>query len=169
MRLTLTMTVALLVFAACSGGGPADFDEPPEAVARSGSTSVPMGLGSYCWRSGDVGICADSPGIVTGTVELEVGRGESVTIGGAFAQMEFAVEGARIRPVEGEAAHGGDDWLMWTPASAEWPGEWRAFEIEVVDGGLRFVAQLPAGRHLVSLALRFPQGSAGYGLILAVR
>ena len=169
MRLTLTMTVALLVFAACSDGEPADFDEPPAAVARSGATSVAVGLGTYCWSSGSVGLCADSPGIVTGTVELEVGRGESVTIGGALAQTQFAVEDARIRPVEGEPAERGDDWLMWTPTPGAWPGEWSELEIEAVDGDLRFVANLPPGRYLVSLFVRFPQGNASYGLILAVR
>ena len=169
MRLTLTMTVALLVFAACSDGEPADFDEPPAAVARSGATSVAVGLGTYCWSSGSVGLCADSPGIVTGTVELEVGRGESVTIGGALAQTQFAVEVAQIWLIEGEAERESDRGLVWSPWLGEWPGESSELEVEAVDGGLRFVAELPPGRYLVSLSLRFPQGSASYGLILAVR
>jgi hypothetical protein len=160
--------VALVVFAACSDGTTAG-DEPPAAIARCGATSVPVGLGSYCWTSGGIGLCADSPGIVTGTVDLDVGRGETVTIGGALARTEFAVVAARIRPVEGEPAERGDDFLIWTPTSGKWPGEWIELEFEAVDGGLRLVAELPVGRYLVSLALSFPQGDAGYGLILAVR
>jgi hypothetical protein len=161
--------VALLVFAACYDGGLADFDEPPAAIARSDAASVPLGLGSYCWTSGGMGLCADSPGIVTGTLDLDVDRGETVTIGGALARTEFAVVAARIRPVEGEPAERGDDFLIWTPTSGKWPGEWIELEFEAVDGGLRLVAELPVGRYLVSLALSFPQGDAGYGLILAVR
>ena len=56
MRLTLIITVALLVFAACSDGTIAG-DEPPVAIAPSGAASVPVGLGSYCWTSGR-GVCA---------------------------------------------------------------------------------------------------------------
>ena len=169
MRLTLIMTVALLVFAACSGDEPADFDEPPAAVARSGAASVVLGLGSYCWSSGGAGICVDSFAIVTGTADLEVGRGESVTIGGALAQTQFAVEVAQIWLIEGEAERESDRGLVWSPWLGEWPGESSELEVEAVDGGLRFVAELPPGRYLVSLSLRFPQGSASYGLILAVR
>lgn len=196
MRLTLIMAAALLLFAACSGDEPASpqgtlaptatadrpaatpaasatattgSDEPPATVARSGAASAAMGLGSYCWSSGGTGLCADSFGIITGPVDLEVGRGETVTIGGPLAQTEFALADARIRPVEGEPAERRDDWLGWTPASDQWSGEWSELEIEAVDGGLRFVAELPPGRYLVSLFFRFPQGDASYGLILAVR
>ncbi|HJM75397.1 MAG TPA: hypothetical protein QGI71_06000 [Dehalococcoidia bacterium] len=168
MRLTLIMIVVLLVFAVCSDGV-AGGDQPPAATARSGATSVAVGLGSYCWTSGGAGLCADSPGIVTGTEDLEVSRGEAVTIGGAFAQTEFALEDARIRPIEGEAAEEAEEWRMWTPTMATWPSEWSALELEAVDGGLRLIADLPAGRYLVSLALSFPQGDAGYGLILDIR
>ena len=169
MRLTLILTVALLAFAACSEDATTSLDQPPAATASSEAGSVALGLGPYCWKSGDVGLCADSPGIVTGTVDLAVGRGETVTIGGALAQTEFAVGDALIRPIEGEAGARGDDWRMWTPTSAAWPGEWSALELEAVDGGLRLVIELPVGRYLVSLFLSFPQGDALYGLILDIR
>jgi hypothetical protein len=155
MRLTLILTVALLAFAACSEDATTSLDQPPAATASSEAGSVALGLGSYCWKSGDVGLCADSPGIVTGTV--------------ALAQTEFAVGDALIRPIEGEAGARGDDWRMWTPTSAAWPGEWSALELEAVDGGLRLVTELPVGRYLVSLFLSFPQGDALYGLILDIR
>ncbi len=204
MRPTLIVTVALLVFGACSGGetspppltpaqtaapeqplataapatatqtatatAPAGLDEPPAAIARAGSASVAMGLGSYCWSSGSVGRCADMVGPITGRAALQVGRGETVTIGGQLTQTEFIVERARIRSVEGEPAYEGEDWLAWTPAAHDWPGEWSVLELDAVDEGLRLTAELPAGRYLVVLSLSFlPHGSAGYGLILDVQ
>ncbi len=166
MRLPTIMAVAVVVFGACFGGA---LGKPPAAIATTGSASVDMGLGSYCWTSGSRGLCSDWFGIRTGTVDLAVGRGEAVTIGGALAQTEFAVEEARIGPVEGEPADEGEDWLVWTSVSGDWPGEWSALEFHVVDEGIRLMTELPAGRYLVSLSLRFPQGSASYGLILDVR
>jgi hypothetical protein len=168
MRLALVLTIALVAFAACSEDATTSLDQPPAATASSGAGNVALGLGSYCWKSGDLGLCADSPGIVTGTVDLAVGRGETVTFGVALAQTEFAVGDARIRPIEGEAAARGEDWRMWTPTSAAWPGEWSTLELDSVDDGLRLTAPLPAGRYLVSLGLTFPQGDALYGLILDV-
>lgn len=102
-------------------------------------------------------------------MELAESRGETVTIGGALAQTEFAVGEALIRPVEGESAERGDDWLMWTSASRAWPREWSALELDSVDEGIRLTAALPAGRYLVRLGPTFPQGDALYGLILDVR
>ena len=197
MRPTLIVTAALLVFGACFGGetsppllAPAQtatpegslagaavgLDEPPAAIASAGSASASMGLGSYCWRSAGAsdGLCADAVGIITGATALRVDRGEAVTIGGQFVQTDFAVESARIRPVEGEPAYEGEDWLAWTPAAQgpaaqDWPSEWSVLELDAVDEGLRFTAELPAGRYLVSLFVTFPQGSAGYGLILDVQ
>ncbi len=149
---------------------PAGLDEPPAAIARAGSASVAMGLGSYCWTSGSVGRCVDMVGPITGTTALRVDRGEAVTIGGELAQTEFAVERARIRPVEGEPAYEGEDWQAWTPAAQDWPSEWGVLELDAVDEGLRFTAELPAGQYLVTISLSFlPHGSAGYGLILDVQ
>ena len=152
-----------------NAAAPAALDKPPAAIARAGSASVAMGLGSYCWESGGLGLCADAVGIITGTTALEVGRGEAVTIAGELARTEFAVESARIRPVEGEPAYEGEDSLAWTPAAQNWPGEWSALDLDAGDEGLGLTAQLPAGRYLVNLSLRFPQGDASYGLVLDVR
>lgn len=146
----------------------ARLDKPPAATARAGAASVDMGLGSYCWTSASTGLCVDAVGIITGTAVLRVGRGEAVTIGGELAQTGFAVERARIRPVEGEPAYEGEDWLAWNPGR-DWPGEWSVLGLDAGDEGLRLTAELPAGRYLVGLSLGFPQGDASYGLILDVQ
>ncbi len=148
---------------------PVGLDKPPAAIARAGSASVAMGLGSYCWTSASSGLCVDTVGIMTGTTALGVSRGETVTIGGAFAQTDFTVSRARIRPVEGEPAYEGEDWLAWSPAAGDWPGEWSALELDAGDEGFRLTAELPSGRYLVSLSLGFPQGDANYGLILEIQ
>ncbi len=179
MRPALILTAALMVFGACSGGETsppgatptatvAYLDRPPAAIARAGAASVAMGLGSFCWASASTGLCADAIGIITGGAALRVGRDEAVTIGREFAQTDFEVELASIRPVEDEPVYEGEDWVAWSPGR-DWPGEWSALEFTKGDEGLRLTAELSAGRYLVNLSLSFPQGSASYGLVLDVQ
>ena len=78
-----------------AGGGiePANPDAPPDGTLASGSGSVALGLGSYCWSppggSGQPAMCADAIGIITDTQNLTVEAGETLTIAGEAGTLPW--------------------------------------------------------------------------------
>jgi len=78
-----------------AGGGiePANPESPPKGTLASGSGSVELGLGSYCWSppasSGQPALCADAIGIITGVEDLTVEAGETLVIAGEAGTLPW--------------------------------------------------------------------------------
>jgi hypothetical protein len=139
--------------------------KPPPASATSGGTTVPLGLGTYCWSEpGKSGVCADAIGPVTATQPLTVARGATITVANPVAGS--AVNGATLtawsglgsRPIQGTE----QVWLLNGGTSATLAASSNAT-------GLTFSADLPPGRYVIDIGLTYPQGGVSYGLLLDVR
>lgn len=115
--------------------------EPPAAFLASATSEVNLARGSYCWRDGPAGRCADV--IPDGRLPtLEVRRGETLTL--RFATSAQPTELALSR--EGRAP---------TPIAASNP--------------TRFNVGLPPGSHDLLLTSRWAQGDASYAVRLVVK
>ena len=139
-----------------------DFTGPPPATAYAGSVTVPLGLGTYCWTDpgAEVGLCADTIGIVTDPTALTVPVGSLVTVAYPSGITEAFV---RASPLPGEPIQDDGATLVWAPE-----GEGQELAVHLRPGAFGFFADLAAGQYLMSIRLFVPEGDVSYGLILDV-
>lgn len=155
-----------------AGGGiePANPEAPPEGVLNSGSGSVPLGLGSYCWSpptgSGQPALCVDALGITTAPDDLVVKAGEDLTVtGDEITLPPMSIAYATLYPASAEPVASGDDFRAWTPDSMN------EVALEFGDDVISLPDDLEPGRYL--LAVNYSAGpdrgsEATYGAILVV-
>jgi hypothetical protein len=146
--------------------GPAGGTKPPaaSAVAANGS-SVELGIGTYCWNLGSGGLCVDAVGPVTGTQTLAVERGTMISVANPAAGM--AISGASVVAWQAPAAPiaSGANELVWSIQ----PDTGQEMDATVAPDGVRFAANLPAGRYVVAIMLFFQGNDVSYGLLLDVQ
>lgn len=105
---------------------PATPESPPEGTLTSGSGSVGLGLGSYCWSpptgSGEPGLCADAIGIITAPDDLTVEAGETLTIAGEAGTLPWppmTIASATLWPAPAEPVEAQADFRAWRPEAGE--------------------------------------------------
>ncbi len=141
-----------------------DTEAPPDLVAVGGAGRAAVGTGSYCWSSGDVGICADSIGIITSTDALVLAPGDAVSMLGLLDWRRVRVENAQIWSAPDAPIEQGPDWIAWGQGD-----DARGIDVTVNSDGLHFSAPDGVGTYIVSVFLRVPQGDVLYGLLLDVQ
>ncbi len=145
-------------------GDPAfDTSAPPDLVAVGGNTRAAVGTGSYCWTSGDVGICGDSIGIITGDDPLVIRPGAAVSLVGMLDWRRVQVEGAQVSSAPAAPIDEGAGWLAWNRGD-----DARGIDVTVNSEGLHFTAPDTVGTYIVDFFLRVPQGDVTYGVLLEV-
>lgn len=159
---------------------PANPISPPEGTLASTSGEVDLGLGSYCWSPpegvGAPAMCADAIGIITGTSDLTVEAGETLTIAdeepGTLPWPPMTIESATLwvapdAPIASEA-----DYRAWQPdAGFEGDTNLKADSSEVGSHTITLPDDLEPGRYLLSIfyTAGADRGSdATYGAILVV-
>ena len=133
--------------------------QPPDSTLSYGGESVSGALGTYCWESG----CVDSAGIVANRDELAVPAGSTMTFAYGGSELDSAgVAAYRIGPKNQLEKMGRKVLLM--------PGG-RGIRLPARQSGSRvkIAVELPAGRYVVDVFARMPQGDASYGFIIAVK
>lgn len=158
-----------------AGGGtePANPEEPPAGFLNSGSGSVPLGLGSYCWSpptgSGKPALCVDKIGIITASDDLVVEAGEDLLVTGddrneiTLPPLSIAYAILYDAPDAPAAEEAG--FRAWTPDSMS------ERMLEFGDDVVSLPNDLEPGRYL--LAVNYSAGpergsEATYGAILVV-
>jgi hypothetical protein len=129
------------------------------AAAASGGSQV-MGIGSYCWDN----ICIDKAGIITSAQPFVVTRAERISVATAPARRQLAEAVLTSRQATGQPASLSGGEVAWSPLAASSP-----VQTQLAGGVVTFVADMPPGRYVLSLFLRFDRGDASYGLLLEVR
>ena len=112
-----------------SGGDsdPSSYASPPPVSATVDGSTVPLGLGSYCWtQPSGPGLCADTIGIITGAVPLTVQRGDVIALASDLELSNATVQHSQAFPARTPLASG-PDWLAWQPDEA-------AIPLDLVDG-----------------------------------
>jgi hypothetical protein len=149
---------------AAGAGGLDDGTTPPTLVAGTDTVATRAGLGTYCWSGAEVGICADSIGIISGVGTLPIAGGESVTLSGDLAGVVIETVTARAWPLsEVELIEQGNDFVAWSPQ-----GTALAIAVVVDDEGFVLTPGLPQGDYLVSVRVLADRGDAQYGILLKV-
>ena len=147
-----------------SPGGLDDGTRPPTLVAGTDTVATRAGLGTYCWSGDEVGICADSIGIISSLGTLPIAGSESVTLSGDLAAIVIESATARAWPLsEVELIEQGDDFKAWSPL-----GTALAIPVVVLDKELVLAPGLPQGDYLVSVRVLADRGDAQYGILLEV-
>ena len=145
-------------------GGLDDHRRPPTLVAGTASVAKRAGLGTYCWGGDEVGICADSLGIISGVGTLPIAGDESVTLSGDLAGVVIESATARAWPLSKvEMIEQGNDFNAWSPL-----GTALAIPVVVAKKGLVLTPGLPQGDYLVSVRVLADRGDAQYGIMLEV-
>lgn len=116
--------------------GPTESIRPPQPELSVGSERVPFALGSYCWREGATGICADS----IAPPDLLKFRQIPVMAVGPGAQM--TVHFPALPKEMSAAVHGGGGPLA-------------------VDGS-KVTLPTAAGTHIIILFARWDRGDGSY-------
>ena len=153
------VTTAPLALSHARGG---DFTGPPPATGHAGTATVPLGLGSFCWTDpgAEVGLCADTIGIITDPTALTAPVGSLVTVAYPSGITEVFV---RASPLPGEPIQDDGATLAWAPQD-----EGQELSVHLRPGAFGFFADLAAGQYLVTIFLFVPEGDVSYGLILDV-
>ena len=141
-----------------------DDTKPPVLVATSGSGSVPLGVGTYCWTSATGGLCVDYVGIVTVRDALLAAAGSVIDIDASELTVDGVVATAWPLPVEPVWDEDGQATIAWSPGEDEGV----APVLAVADGHISFEADLPPGDYLVVFFVQVPGGDVSYGLQLTV-
>ncbi len=164
------------------GGGdiePANPESPPEGTLASGSGSVKLGLGSYCWSpptgSGEPGLCADAIGIITAPDDLTVEAGETLTIAGEAGTLPWppmTIAHATLYTAPGDPVDSGSDFRAWRPQDTVSHGE-IVLETseEIGEHSIMLPDDLERGTYILSLSYTAgpDRGSdAMYGAVLSV-
>jgi hypothetical protein len=172
-RLVLAFFAAVLVvfFASCGlarDSGGKDASKPPEKAEGSGRSrlfpsmlsyggeSVAGALGTYCWSSDSGSVCVDKVGVPVNEETLTVPAGSTLTFEyGGRTLDSLSVTADRIGQgnVSGEGSKGYQEIRLRSSRSGN-----RA----------RIVADLPAGKYVVAVFVRVPQGDALYGFRVVV-
>ena len=120
--------------------------EPPRAVLSGTHGEVALDRGSYCWRGPDV----DANGnIIVGCVDIVASEpdAELVVQAGETLSLRFG---------------------SMTPSEVSMQRDETSTSLDA-GNPVRFVADLPAGSHVVSFLTRWSQGDASYRVRLVVR
>jgi hypothetical protein len=159
---------------------PATPDAPPQGTLASASGEVDLGLGSYCWSpptsSGEPSLCADAIGIITGTSDLTVEAGETLTIAdaepGTLPWPPLAIDSATLWMAPDEPISAEADFRAWQPEGQIEDGiDLEADSSEIGSHTVTLPADLEPGRYLLSIFYTAgpDRGSdATYGAILIV-
>lgn len=160
-----------------AGGGiePANPASPPEGRILAASGEVDLGLGSYCWSpptgGGEVGHCADAIGIITGTEDLTVSPGETLTVTGDLAMPPMTISTARLHLATDEPIDAQPEFRAWQPNP---DAVSQSLEVDSSTTGEHTVAlpdDLEPGRYVLDLSYTAgpDRGSdAQYGVVLVV-
>lgn len=164
-----------------AGGGiePANPKAPPEGTLASGSGSVELGLGSYCWSppaaSGQPALCADAIGVITAVDDLTVEPGETLTIAGEAGTLSWppmTIADATLYAALDEPVDSQPDFRAWQPQGTVSHGEivLETHE-EIGEHSIVLPHNLEPGRYI--LAVNYTAGpdrgsDAMYGAVLLV-
>lgn len=147
-----------------SGGG--NVATPPGVAASSGGQTAPLGIGSYCWgEPGRAAACVDMIGPITGARALAVAKGATISV-------PYPLPGSQAQEANVTTYQAAGQALPVQGGQQAWPGA-ASTASQVAStrtpAGLELTADLPPGRYVVDIALRYMQGSVHYGLLLEVR
>ena len=167
LLVTTTVVVALIAMACSDDHEGEEPGAPPLAtVLLEGGEEVRAGTGSSCWgEPGSTGLCIDKIGIITNTEVATINAGSALTLSNGLEEASIDSAVVSVFPAAGDPSELDDNEVSWPfPSSA-------AIELQpqVTDDGVSFLADLEAGRWLISVFLRVPQGDVSYGLFVEVK
>src|SRR5215216_1520414 len=142
-----------------AGSGPpggTDGSRPPESTLSYGGQTVSGALGTYCWSSDSGSICVDKVGVPVNEETLTVPAGSTLTFeygGRTLDSLSVTAELIGRGNVPDEGSKGHQEIQLQSSRSGD-----RA----------RIVADLPAGKYVVAVFVRVPQGDALYGFRVVV-
>jgi len=131
---------------------------PPKSTLSYGGEMVSGALGTYCWRNG----CVDSVGIVAKKDKLTVPAGSTMTFAYGGRKLGSAdVAAYRIGPGNRPEEMGRKILLIPAGNGTKLPARHSGNQVEIT-------AELPAGRYVVDVFARVPEGDVSYGFLIAV-
>jgi hypothetical protein len=136
---------------------------PPQSTLSYGGETVSGALGTYCW----VSVCADAVGIPVNEEALTVPAGSTLT---------FAYGGKKLDSlsVSADRIGQGNHLEKIAGGSVLVPDEggkgYQEIRLQSSRSGTqaRVAAELPAGKYVVAVFVRVPQGDALYGFRVVV-
>ncbi len=153
-----------------AGSGPpggTDGSRPPESTLSYGGETVSGALGTYCWSSDSGSICVDKIGVPVNQEALTAPAGSTLTFEyGGRTLDSLSVTADRIG--QGNHLEKADGISVLVPEGGGKGYQDVRLQSSRSGNRARIVADLPAGKYVVAVFVRVPQGDALYGFRVIV-
>lgn len=139
---------------------------PPGSTLSYDGETVKAGIGTFCWDSATLGMCADASGIVHGKKRLVVRPRASVS---------FAYQGRELGSLDVAAYEAGQEAprgrVRESVYEISYKGDWEGKNLKTRRLGkeAQIVADLPPGEYVLGIFARMPEGDVSYGFLLTVK
>jgi hypothetical protein len=140
---------------------------PPQSTLSYGGETVSGALGTYCWSSDSGAICADAVGIPVNEEALTVPAGSTLTFTYGGKKLDsLSVSADRI----GQGNHLERMGNVSVLVPDEGSKGYQEIRLQSSRSGnrARVAAELPAGKYIVAVFVKVPQGDALYGFRVVV-